>query len=110
MIALLFAIALTAGPTDPSTWREASSVEFPPAMATTETKDEAEAEAPVLAGVAVTVECTARASGKVEACVVLGETHPGLGFGEAAVALVQDSRVDPGPRDVQFARTIQFTP
>lgn len=108
MIALLFAIALTAGPTDPSTWREESSAEFRPAMATTETKEEA--EAPVLAGVAVTVECIARASGKVEACFVLGETHPGLGFGEAAVALVQDSRVDPGPRDVQFARTIQFTP
>ena len=108
MIALLFAIALTAGPTEPSTWREESSAEFRPAMATTATKEEA--EAPVLAGVAVTVECTARAGGKVEACVVLGETHPGLGFGEAAVALVEDSRVDPGPRDVQFARTIQFTP
>lgn len=108
MIALLIAITMTAGPTDPSTWRDESSAEFRPAMATTETKEEA--EAPVLAGVAVTVECTARASGKVEACVVLGETHPGLGFGEAAVALVQDSRVDPGPRDVQFARTIQFTP
>ncbi|WP_296164880.1 hypothetical protein [uncultured Brevundimonas sp.] len=108
MIALMFAIALTAGPTDPSTWREASSVELRPAMEKAETEDEA--EAPILAGVAVTVECTARASGKVEACIVLGETHPGLGFGEAAVALVQDSRVDPGPRDVQFARTIQFTP
>lgn len=107
MIALLFAIAFTAGPTDPSTWREESSVELRPAMATTETKPEA--EAPVLAGVAVTVECTARASGKVDACVVLGETHPGLGFGEAAVALAQDSRVEPGSRDVRFARTIQFT-
>ncbi|MBJ7446735.1 MAG: energy transducer TonB [Brevundimonas sp.] len=106
MIALLFAIALTPGPTDPSTWREESSVELRPAMATTETK----AEAPALAAVAVTVECTARASGKVDACVVLGETHPGLGFGEAAVALVQDSRVEPGQGDVRFARTIQFTP
>ena len=108
MIALMFAIALTAGPTDPLMWHEEPLVELRPAMATKETK--AEAEAPVLAGVAVTVECTARASGKVDACVVLGETHPGLGFGEAAIALVQDSRVDPGPRDVQFARTIQFTP
>lgn len=108
MIALLFAIALTAGPTDPSTWREAASVELRPAMATKEAKDEA--EAPVLAAVAVTVECTARASGKVDACVVLGETHPGLGFGEAAVALVQDSLVEPGQGDVRFARTIQFTP
>lgn len=108
MIALMFAIALTAGPTDPSTWREEPSVQLRPAMAITETK--AEAEAPVLAGVAVTVECTARANGKVDACVVLGETHPGLGFGEAAMALVQDSRVEPGQGDVRFARTIQFTP
>lgn len=64
----------------------------------------------VLAGVAVTLECTARASGRVENCAVLGETHPGLGFGEAAVALMKDAQVAPGPRDVQFARTIQFTP
>jgi len=64
----------------------------------------------VLAGVAVTLECTARASGRVENCSVLGETHPGLGFGEAAIALMKDAQVAPGPRDVQFARTIQFTP
>ncbi|HEY0102247.1 MAG TPA: TonB family protein [Brevundimonas sp.] len=64
----------------------------------------------ILAGVAVTLECTARADGRVEGCRVLGETHPGMGFGEAAVALMRDARVDAGPRDVQFARTIQFTP
>jgi TonB family protein len=63
-----------------------------------------------LAAVAVTLECTARANGRVENCQVLGETHPGLGFGEAAVALMRDARVDPGPRDIQFARTIQFVP
>ena len=62
------------------------------------------------AAVAVTLECTARASGKVENCQVLGETHPGLGFGDAAVALMRDARVDPGPTDIQFARTIQFVP
>lgn len=62
------------------------------------------------ASVAVTLECTARASGKVENCQVLGETHPGLGFGDAALALMQDARVEPGPRDIQFARTIQFVP
>lgn len=60
--------------------------------------------------VAVTLECTARANGRVENCRVLGETHPGLGFGEAAVALMQDATVDPSPQDFQFARTIQFTP
>lgn len=63
-----------------------------------------------LSAVAVTLECTARASGRVENCQVLGETHPGLGFGEAAVALMRDARVEPGARDIQFARTIQFLP
>ena len=62
------------------------------------------------AAVAVTLECTARANGKVENCQILGETHPGLGFGDAAVALMRDARVEPGPRDIQFARTIQFVP
>ena len=70
----------------------------------------AESRAPILAGVAVTLECTARASGRVENCSVLGETHPGLGFGEAAIALMRDAEVAPSPHDFQFARTIQFTP
>lgn len=70
----------------------------------------AEATAPDLNLVAVTVECTARASGRVELCKVLEETHPGRGFGQAAVALMQGAEVEPGPRDIQFARTIQFTP
>lgn len=65
--------------------------------------------APLLT-VAVTVECTARANGLVEGCRVLGETHPGLGFAEAALALMRDAEVEPGLRDYQFARTIQFTP
>ncbi|MBD3832525.1 energy transducer TonB [Brevundimonas sp. P7753] len=65
--------------------------------------------APILA-VAVTLECTARATGQVENCRVLGETHPGLGFGAAAVALMRDATVEPGDEDFQFARTIQFTP
>ena len=64
----------------------------------------------ILSSVAVTLECTARASGRVENCRVLEETHPGLGFGEAAIALMRDAQVAPGPRDVQFARTIQFMP
>lgn len=64
----------------------------------------------VLTSVAVTLECTARASGRVENCQVLGETHPGMGFGEAAIALMRDAEVDPGSRDIQFARTIQFMP
>lgn len=46
----------------------------------------------------------------MENCQVLGETHPGLGFGEAAIALMRDATVEPSPQDFQFARTIQFTP
>lgn len=67
-------------------------------------------QTPVLTAVAVTVECTARANGQVDNCAILGETHPGLGFGEAAVALMNDAEVEAGSRDMQFARTIQFTP
>jgi TonB family protein len=78
-----------------------------PAMATTRA---AASSGAVLSSVAVTLECTARADGRVEGCKVLGETHPGMGFGEAAIALMRDARVDPGERDVQFARTIQFMP
>ncbi|KQS53890.1 hypothetical protein ASG17_13090 [Brevundimonas sp. Leaf363] len=65
---------------------------------------------PVLSSVAVTLECTAYKDGRVGACQVLGETHPGLGFGTAAVALMQGERLEPSARDVQFARTIQFMP
>lgn len=68
------------------------------------------AEPAPLLTVAVTVECTARAVGRVEDCRVLGETHPGLGFAEAAIALMSDAEVEPGRKDYQFARTIQFTP
>lgn len=67
-------------------------------------------EAAPLLSVAVTLECTARSSGKVENCQVLGETHPGMGFAEAAVALMREATVSPGPKDFQFARTIQFRP
>ncbi|NJC41695.1 TonB family protein [Brevundimonas alba] len=69
-----------------------------------------EASGRTLASVAVTLECTARANGLVENCKVLGETHPGLGFGDAALALMRDARVEPGSDDIQFARTIQFLP
>lgn len=67
-------------------------------------------EAAPLLSVAVALECTARSSGKVENCQVLGETHPGMGFAEAAVALMREATVSPGPKDFQFARTILFRP
>jgi TonB family protein len=68
------------------------------------------ASAPMLEGVAVTLECTATPQGRVAGCFVLDETHPGLGFGEAAIALMRDAEVEPVPEPIQFARTIQFTP
>lgn len=68
------------------------------------------ASAPPLNNVAVTLECTAHADGHVSGCKVLQETHPGMGFGEAAIALMRDVEVAPGRRDVQFARTFQFVP
>ncbi|MBB5745207.1 TonB family protein [Brevundimonas variabilis] len=67
-------------------------------------------EEPVLQGVAVTLECTARVTGRVEACKVLEETHPGMGFGQAALTLMQDVEVEPPRTDIRFARTIVFTP
>jgi len=70
---------------------------------------EPQPEAAPLLSIAVTLECTARSSGKVENCQVLGETHPGMGFAEAAVELMREATVGPGTKDFQFARTIQFT-
>ena len=65
---------------------------------------------PPFVSVSVTLECTARANGHVEDCRALGETHPGLGFARTAIALMQETEVAPGNRDIQFARTIQFLP
>ena len=107
MIALLLAASLFLDATP------VAKVEAPrPALQTISdtTADDKANAGPVLSAVAVTLECTARANGHVEACHVLGETHPGLGFGEAAIALMRDAEVDPSPRDFQFARTIQFLP
>lgn len=102
MLVLLSALAaFTLDPTLPQTSRPPAPPVLTPARDAPET---------VLSMVAVTLECTARASGKVENCKVLGETHPGLGFGDAAIALMRDAEVAPGPRDIQFARTIQFMP
>lgn len=103
MLAFAFAAALLLDQTP----KPASALKATPARAEAVSD---EAPAAVLSSVAVTLECTARASGRVENCKVLGETHPGLGFGEAAIALMRDATVEPGPQDVQFARTIQFMP
>jgi TonB family protein len=82
----------------------------PSALKAAPTAATAPAPAPLLQGVTVTLECTAKASGRVEGCRVMDETHPGLGFGEAAITLVNGAQVEPGPRDFQFARTLVFTP
>jgi hypothetical protein len=103
MIALLFAAALFAD-TAPKV-----DVALKPARPVAESGRE-QATGPVLTAVAVTLECTAHADGRVDGCTVLGETHPGLGFGEAAIALMRGEHVAPGARDVQFAKTIQFMP
>jgi hypothetical protein len=103
MIALLFAAALFA---DTTPKVEVALKAPQPAVQTVRDEE----TGPVLSAVAVTLECTARANGNVEGCHVLGETHPGLGFGDAAIALMRDEHVAPGPRDVQFAKTIQFMP
>lgn len=63
----------------------------------------------------VRLRCTALASGRVTDCVVLEETRAGLGFGEAALALMSDAEVTPitehgRPVDAPFERTIDFTP
>ncbi len=105
MLALILAAALMS---DTAPKVEVALKPVQPAVQTRET--DAATNGPVLTAVAVTLECTARANGNVEACHVLGETHPGLGFGDAAIALMRGEHVAPGARDVQFARTIQFMP
>jgi hypothetical protein len=105
MLAFVFAAALFA---DTTPKVEIALKPVQPAVQMREADDAA--SGPVLNAVAVTLECTARANGNVEGCHVLGETHPGLGFGEAAVALMRGEHVAPGPRDIQFAKTIQFVP
>lgn len=63
----------------------------------------------------VRLRCMALASGHVVDCVVLQETRPGLGFGEAALALMNGAEVTPIVErgravDATFERTIDFTP
>ena len=106
MLALIFAAALFA---DTAPRVEIALKPVQPAVQT-HRSDDAAADGPILTAVAVTLECTARANGNVDGCHVLGETHPGLGFGDAAIALMRGEHVAPGSHDVQFARTIQFMP
>lgn len=106
MFATLAALVLFADPTvvqpafDPAPHRQ----EPTPAVAM------APAPAPMLQSVAVTLECTAFADGRVGDCEVMEETHPGMGFGDAAIALMTGATTDRSAADHRFARTIQFMP
>lgn len=95
------------------------------AALTLATADPATADRPVkqaqaesagdISGASVRVACIAKATGFLDQCVVLEETRPGFGFGEAAVALMTGEAVTPAtengkPIDSRFERTIQFTP
>lgn len=106
MIALTLALALFADPSlgQLTLTRAALSVEPAPMPALEP------APAPLLQSVAVTLECTAFADGRVGECAVLEETHPGMGFGDAAIALMADATTDRSAVDHRFARTIQFMP
>ena len=107
MIALSLALALFIDPTvgAPSLTRASLMVEPAPVLTPA-----AAAPAPMLQSVAVTLECTAFADGRVGDCSVLEETHPGLGFGAAAIALMDGATAERSSADHQFARTIQFMP
>ena len=65
-----------------------------------------------LSNVAVRLGCTAYPDGRVANCEVLHETRPGLGFGEAALALMNGATLEPAGDNQphRFERTIQFTP
>ena len=106
MIALTLALALFVDPSmGTHSLTRASLTSEPSAAMAIEP-----APAPLLQSVAVTLECTAFADGHVGGCEVLEETHPGMGFGDAAIALMADATTDRSAADHKFARTIQFMP
>lgn len=68
-----------------------------------------------LAGISVDLECLVYPDGYVADCAVVSETRPGLGFGEAAVALMNGSSMGSAAASdrstpVKFMHTIEFTP
>lgn len=86
-----------------------------PLVKAVQTEAKMEAPGAPLSNVAVRLGCTAYPDGRVADCEVLHETRPGLGFGEAAMALMNGATLarDPGAGDnrpYRFERTIQFTP
>lgn len=68
-----------------------------------------------LSGISVELDCLAYPDGYVADCKVVSETRPGLGFGEAAVALMNGSSANSVVQTlrsapVKFRHTIEFTP
>ena len=58
----------------------------------------------------VVLRCMATATGEVDACTVVEETPPGVGFGQAALASMPDARVTPREVDgVPVPSSIRFT-
>lgn len=106
-----FALALLSiGSTAPSpTWVAPAR----PAVVEVAATSAAPSELPT--AVSVRLRCTAYGDGHIGGCSVLEESRPGMGFGRAAVALMEMSGVTPDlhegrPVDVTFEHTIEFTP
>ena len=102
MLSLIFVSTLVLSP---------ALATVPRALAISPTRTSAPVtSAPLLQGVAVTLECTTTPQGRVAGCFVLDEAHHGPGFGEADMALMQDAEIEPTAEPFQFVRTIQFIP
>ncbi|CAN5430299.1 hypothetical protein BH10PSE1_BH10PSE1_20090 [soil metagenome] len=113
MFAALFALVLIGS--SPAVGPVAGALKTGIAERRIDTPAAEQSEPAALAGVSVRLECTAFADGQIRNCVVLEETRPGLGFGAAAVALMDGSPVGPDIQmgraaQVKFEHTIQFTP
>lgn len=109
MIALAIALLSTGSTPQAPNWSDAAR----PAVVETVAIDTNASALP--SAVSVRLRCTAYGDGHVGACTVLEESRPGLGFGRAAVALMEMSGVEPDrhedhPVDVTFEHTIEFTP
>lgn len=108
MLASAFALLLIAS-------QPASAQPAKPLVKAVQTEAKMEAPAAPLSNVAVRLSCIAYPDGRVADCEVLHETRPGLGFGEAALALMNGAMLEPTAgsgdnRPHRFERTIQFTP
>lgn len=113
---LLIALSLIG---EPGVTGKDPTAKAPPATVQAEIKTPATLDEPALeqplSGVSVQLECFAYADGRVGDCVVVQETRPGLGFGAAAVALMNGTTVGPEVQmdqatKVKFRHTIEFTP